>query len=282
MEEIYSRYRPYLFSVAYNILGEIQEAEDLVQDAFMHVLQQGTSNINNIKSYLTRVIANKAIDRLHILKKQREQYPGTWLPEPLITEPESLPQEGILQYEVLHALQQLNPVERAVFVLRSAFTYPYKELSLMCNTTETNCRQLVRRARQKISVQVKTTPPPAADQKPFQQFIDIFLQSCVAGDPKKLADYLKKDIALYSDGGGKAQAAVNVLWGKEVVSKFLTGITKKKLQHPLSLQYVQVNGRPAVVLFLNGLIDSVVYLNNDDKLLSQIFIIRNPDKIIFK
>lgn len=280
MQEIYTKYRSYLFNVAYNILGEIQEAEDLVQDAFEVVLSSNGSGIKNIKPYLTRVVANKAIDRLHALKKYREHYPGTWLPEPLIAPAEAPVREGVLQYEVLHALQQLNPTERAAFVLRTAFDYPYRELSLVCNTSEANCRQLVRRARQKVSEQVKTFRQEATDPKPLQQMIDAFLQACQQENPDQLAQFLKKDIALYSDGGGKAAAALNVLYGPEVVSKFLLGITRKKLQQQLSLRQVQVNGFHAVLFLVDDVPDSVLYLQSEGSLLSQIFIMRNPDKII--
>ncbi|AHM61336.1 RNA polymerase, sigma-24 subunit, ECF subfamily protein [Flammeovirgaceae bacterium 311] len=282
MEDIYTKYRPYLFSVAYNILGEIQEAEDLVQDAFVEVLKMERGEVKNIKPYLTRVVANKSIDRLHALKKQRELYPGTWLPEPLITPTEGSHQEGILQYEVLHALDQLNPTERAAFVLRTAFDYPYQELAQICNTSEANCRQLVSRSRQKVADEVKTSPPHTADQQPLQQLMEAFLQSCAEGNPEQLTRLLKKDIALYSDGGGKAAAALNVLYGHEVVSKFLIGVTRKKLEQQLTLQQLKVNNLPAVLFSVNGVPDSLLYINRDGSLLSQIFIMRNPDKIILQ
>lgn len=282
MQDFYIKYRPYLFSVAYNILGEIQEAEDLVQDAFEAVLSGDSSSVKNIKPYLTRIVANKAIDRLHALKKQREHYPGTWLPEPLIAAADAPAQEGVLQYEVLHALQQLNPTERAAFVLRTAFDYPYRELSLICNTSEANCRQLLRRARQKVSEQVKTSRQQTAEPKPLLQMIDAFLQACQQENPDQLAQFLKNDIALYSDGGGKAVAALNVLYGPEVVGKFLIGISRKKLQQQLSLRLVQVNGLPAVLFLVDEVPDSVLYLHSEGSLLSQIFIMRNPDKIILK
>jgi RNA polymerase sigma-70 factor (ECF subfamily) len=282
MEDVYTRYRAYLFSVAYNILGEIQEAEDLVQDAFEVVLSRNPGEIKNIKSYLTRIAANKAIDRLQVLKKHREQYPGTWLPEPLIETPEHPLQEGILHYEVLYALQQLNSTERAAFVLRTAFEYLYQELSLICNTTEVNCRQLVRRAKQKVSQGIKTPMSGAGEDQSLLQLIDVFLQACAAGNPEKLAQFLKQDVALYSDGGGKVAAALNILRGHEVVSKFLIGVTRKKLEQQLDVRQVLVNGRPAVILLVNGQTDSVLYLQADGTQLSQIFFVRNPDKIILK
>ncbi|WP_225000156.1 sigma-70 family RNA polymerase sigma factor [Cesiribacter sp. SM1] len=286
MEEAYTKYRAYLFSVAYNILGEIQEAEDLVQDTFEVVLGKEVSGIKNPKAYLTRIVANKSIDRLQVLKKQREAYPGTWLPEPLITftdaVPEGVPQEGILAYEVLYALDQLNPTERAAFVLRTAFDYPYQELSLICNTTEVNCRQLVRRAKQKVSQGVKTPASGATEDQSLQQLINTFLQACAAGNPEKLAQFLKQDVALYSDGGGKVAAALNILRGHGVVSKFLVGVTGKKLEQQLGIRQVLVNGRPAVILLVNGQTDSVLYLQADGSQLSQIFFVRNPDKIILK
>ena len=280
MEAVYTQYRPYLFSVAYNILGEIQEAEDLVQDAFEDLLGTDANGIKNIKSYLTRVVANKSIDRLHVLKKQREHYPGTWLPEPIITPADGEPQEGILQYEVLHALNQLNPTERAAFVLRTAFDYPYRELSQICSTTEANCRQLVRRVRLKVAEEVKSPQSQTTEEQPLQQLVEVLLQSCLEGNHQQLAQYLQQDIALYSDGGGKVVAALNVLHGKDFVSRFMVGIAQKNVGKQLTYKTVRVNNLPAILLYTNGAPQSLFYLRQEGGQLSRVFVMRNPDKII--
>ena len=115
----YISLKPFLFSIAYNMTGQVQEAEDIVQDAFEDVLNKQREDIHNVKAYLTRIVMNKAIDRLAHLRKLRESYPGPWLPEPYM-----IPTEGaspdILPYAFLHLLEELNPVERAVFILRLA------------------------------------------------------------------------------------------------------------------------------------------------------------------
>lgn len=274
-------YRPYLFTVAYNILGEVQEAEDIVQEAFAYYLSLQEGQVQNLKSYLSRVVANKAIDRLKELKKQRESYPGVWLPEPFVHQstPSKASEKDILSFEALSALESLNPVERAVFVLREAFSFPFSELAVICNTTEANCRQILSRTRQKISSLKNSKAYP---DEQLVSLMQTFLQAIVEEDTATLTRLLKEDIVLYSDGGGKAAAAVNPLWGRELVSKFLIGIARKNKERSLSLSFVQVNQKPAVLLSSPQGPESLISFAGDGENFSQIFITRNPDKLFFK
>lgn len=281
MNENIDTYRPYLFSVAYNILGEVQEAEDVVQEAFAYYLTLKEDQVQNPKSYLTRVVANQSIDRLKKLKKQRESYPGIWLPEPFVnqTTASQAAEKDVMSFEALSALESLNPVERAVFVLREAFDFPFSELALICDTTEANCRKILSRTRQKITV------PKNNKTYPNEQLISLmqtFLQAVVNEDTATLARLLKEDIVLYSDGGGKAAAALKPLWGREIVSKFLIGIARKKENLSLTPSFIQVNQQPAVLLSTPNGPESLMSFAGDGQLFSQIFIIRNPDKLFFK
>src|SRR5690606_32046706 len=151
MEDIY-RHRPLLFSLAYNILGEVQVAEDIVQDVFEAWFSR-QPDVSFPKAYLSRAVVNRPIDRLEALKKTREVYKGPWLPVPIVEEtssPEDRQSGDPLPYALLSVLEKLNPVERAAFILRQAHDFPYSEISEMCNQPEENVRQLVHRAREKL------------------------------------------------------------------------------------------------------------------------------------
>ena len=277
-EELH-HHRPYLLAVAYNILGERSEAEDIVQDSVEYLLTLPPDHVHNLKSYLTRVVANKAIDRLKALKKEREQYPGVWLPEPYVQPDEPLidsPAEStVLSYELLCALEQLNPIERAVFILREGFDLSYQELSHVCDTTETNCRQLLSRARKKVRGTTPTNPP---NPETHQRLIAAFLQACDEENPEALTQLLREDIVLYSDGGGKVAAAMVPLRGTAVVTKFLVGIVRKARAQRFSYRLVKINGQGGVLLSLDDTPDTLIAFNTNEGSIQQLFMVRNPDK----
>lgn len=272
-------FRSYLFSIAYNILGEIQEAEDMVQEAFAIFFSQPQKEVLNLKTYLARIVANKSIDRLKALRKEREQYPGVWLPEPFV-EPFATGQEGeqeVMDYRVLHALESLNPVERAVFVLREAFDYPYQELAVLCQTSIANCRQIISRARKKVAREAGDAPTGLS--KHLVPLIEAFQQAVVSEDPSALTSLLQEDIILYSDGGGKVAAALNPLFGNTVVTKFLLGIAKKNKGLPISVSVCLVNQQPALLLSSPEKAESLIIFSGKGVCFDRIFIIRNPAKL---
>lgn len=280
--EISEKYRPYLFSVAYNILGQVEEAEDIVQEAFVYYLSLPADRVQNIKSYLCRVVANKSIDRLKDLKKQRESYPGTWLPEPYIHNngaADNSAEKDILSIEALNALECLNPVERAVFVLREAFGLPYSELASICDTSEANCRKILSRSRQKIST--SNSPQPVKNEE-LMPLMEAFLKAVAEEDTTTLTRLLKEDIVLYSDGGGRVAAALNPVSGSYFVSRFLAGIAKKRKDEQITWSVVLVNRQPAILLSSPLGPDSLISFAIKDSLISGLYIIRNPEKLLFK
>ncbi|MEQ8413185.1 MAG: sigma-70 family RNA polymerase sigma factor [Imperialibacter sp.] len=279
---IFAQLKPYLFSVAYNILGEIPEAEDIVQDAFESFLKKRELDVHNTKSYLTRVVANKAIDRLKALQKARESYFGTWLPEPVVDFSfPTVTDEGVMSYEAMVALEKLTPVERGVFVLREAFEYSFADLSQLFGLSEENVRQVLHRGRKKANQKGMSSQKRPGDNA-ARQLVESFLKACTEGDTKQFETLLKDDVALYSDGGGKVKAAVNSLHGPETVAKFLLGIFRKSLPFNVELRQATVNGAPAFVTFVGGEPYSVSYLSMTGDSVENIYIIRNPDKIQLK
>lgn len=274
----YTQLKPFLFAIAYNMTGQVQEAEDIVHDAFADVLTKQNDGVRNAKSFLTRIVMNKAIDRLNYLKKERERYPSLWLPEPYITQGQGNDQTDILPYAFLHLMEELNPLERAVFILRQAFDYSYEDISALCDTTPENCRQLLHRAKLKV----KPTngldlakPRNEANEKILKEF----LNACLTNNAAALKELLKEDVVIYSDGGGKVVAARRILTGIERVRKFILGIARKTLGIWSEATIVQVNQTPGLLMpDENGIYMVLVPEFHDDKVVS-IFIVRNPDKI---
>lgn len=278
MKDALSSYKPYLFSVAYNILGQVQEAEDVVQDCFEDILKAPDKEVGNEKAYLTRVVTNKSIDLLRKLKKEREQYPGTWLPEPYL-QPD-LPaaddeKADILSYGLMNLIEQLTPVERAVFVLREAFDYSYASLSEIIQTSKTNCRKILSRARAKL----KSEPLRQFDANLHRELLNAFLKAHQQGDIKSLASLLKKDIIVYSDGGGKVSAALRPITGSDNVMRLLASISSMETVQEQTVQMLSINGRPGLAFLSGQKTGTVFYCDVSEMCFSKMYILRNPDKI---
>jgi RNA polymerase sigma-70 factor, ECF subfamily len=277
----YHSLKPYLFAIAYNMTGQVQEAEDIVQDAFEDMLKKETEEVRNTRSYFTRIVMNKAIDRLAHLKKQREQYPGLWLPEPYITQAEDHQDHDTISYAFLHLMEDLNPVERAVFILREAFDYSYEDVAELCALSPDNCRQVLHRAKLKIK-QPMIGHPIANRMGESQHILQEFLNACLNNDAAKLSELLKKDVLLYSDGGGKVAAARKVLEGVSAVAKFLVGVIKKTFDKWSAADKILVNGQPALIIPDGNGIYMVLIPHFENDKVAGIHIMRNPDKIFLK
>ena len=278
--EITTHYRslkPYLFATAYNITGQVHEAEDIIQDAFEDVLKKKDEDVQNLKSYLTRIVINKSIDRLNTLKKARENYPSLWLPEPYITESENPQSSDILPYAFLFLLELLNPVERAVFILRESFGKSYDEIASLCGVTVDNCRQVLRRARVKIKQAAQS--PDAGKGPSSEQLVQEFLSACLTNNTTRLSELLKRDVILYSDGGGKVAAARKILEGFSKVTKFLTGIISKTFEMWSGARHIIVNNQPALLISDGNGVYTVLIPQAEGGKLARLFIMRNPDKI---
>ncbi len=272
--EIYAL-RPYLFSISYNMLGMVEEAEDIVQDVFEKWMSAG--EIREPKAYLARIAVNQSINRLNELRKTRENYVGMWLPEPYITlEPEPVP---TLEYGMLFLLERLNPNERAVFILRESFSEEYQSIADITGLSPENCRQLLHRAYEKLG----RSKPLQADPEKQRALTIAFLTALHGQDRSELDILLRRDIELYSDGGGKRAAALKPLFGLEKVLKFLIGVTQlpEALENQYEYRAVYVNGRPAALLFntTTEQLDSMQYVELEDQEITKLLFVRNPDKL---
>jgi RNA polymerase sigma-70 factor, ECF subfamily len=265
--------RPYLFKIAYNMTGVVEEAEDIVQDVCEKWIQKSRPEVENIKAYLGRMVVNQSINRLNELKTLRENYTGFWLPEPYVTM-EANPELPSIDYGLLMLLERLNPMERAVFILRESFSESYSSIADLTGQSEDNCRQLLHRSREKI--QYNTVKP--VNPEKHRALTEAFLMALYQQDRSVLEEILRQDIELYSDGGGKKAAALKPLFGVDKVLKFLLGVTKLESDKSETYSYKPgfFNGQPAALLY------SAVFTSYDETGISRLHFMRNPDKLTIR
>jgi RNA polymerase sigma-70 factor (ECF subfamily) len=260
------------------MLGSAAEAEDVVQDAYLRWSGAEHSKVSSARAYLTTTVTRLCIDRLDSARARRESYPGPWLPEPVPTE-ESDPSASAeladsLSLAFLVLLEELGPVERAAFLLRDVFGYSYRELAPMIGQSEANSRQLVTRARRRIGDRRVRFD---ADLEQGQQLTHQFMVACGTGDVSGLISMLSDDIVVWTDGGGKAQAAPRPVVGAWRSARFLINLSKR-YPHALARE-VKLNGQPGLVLEEGGTVTTAIVLDIVGGQISGIRVVRNPDKL---
>ncbi|MEH7382713.1 RNA polymerase sigma-70 factor [Bacillus sp. JJ1533] len=284
-EHLYREYKPLLFSIAYRIMGTITDAEDIIHDVLLDFEKSSRGQIENIKAYLCKMVTNRSIDQLKSARKQREVYIGPWLPEPIIIHDEGPEHVAIMKdtisYALLSLMEQLSPVERAVFVLREAFGYEYDEIAFMIDKEVTNCRKILSRARKKLDYKDDINDLQVSQEK-MGDLIHSFLRAATTGNIDGLLSLLANDAVLYSDGGGKVKAAIVPIKTKERVSQFILGIIRKFGQDDkLEIEVVNVNGQIGILIKRNHKPENVVCFEIENNQINQIFSIRNPEKLTY-
>ncbi len=278
--EVFERHRSLLFSIAYRMLGSVADAEDIVQEAYLRWREVPETEVRSPKSYLSAVVTRLSIDRLRSAQARREEYVGPWLPEPLLSEggedggdPTEL--DEFLSMAFLVLLESLNPVERAVFLLREVFDYDYEEISRIVGKSEDNCRQIARRARQSVVAR-----RPRFERSPEQEerLTRQFVEACTSGDMESLVSLLSSDVTLWSDGGGKVAAAPYPIYGPERVARFLVGVLRT-VPPGFFARPAWVNGGPGVVGYVDGRPTAVVALDVAKGRLRGVRIVVNPEKL---
>ena len=275
--ELFEKYKRMLFATAYKMTKSVADAEDIVHDVFISFSKQSLAHIHSLENYLVKSVMNRS---LSLLEKQKQiTYPGINLPEPLFHERSHHIHEQDISYALLLLLQTLNPTERATFILREALGYDYAEIAEILSIREEDCRQQLHRAKEKIAKGKMRYTASAAKN---ESFFTAFLEACVNGDTQQLMTFLKEDIIIYSDGGGKVTAARQPIVGRDNAIAFLTGIYDKFASELLP-KITRINGEPGVLLFdtETGLVKTVmVFIYADDRdTLASLCLIRNPDKI---
>ncbi len=280
--EIFERHRRRLFGLAYRMLGSVGDAEDAVQDTWLRWHRTDRSVIQTPEAWLVTACTRLCIDRLRAAKTEREHYPGIWLPEPLVELEVSLPTAEAaremaddLSMAMLMVLERLTPAERAAYLLREAFDYDYPQIAAVLNKSEAACRQLVSRAQKHLK---DDRPRFSADESAARQLAEKFAAATRAGDATRFAGLLAQDAMLWSDGGGKAAAALNVIHGPDKIARFFVGISGK-LPAGIRRVVAVVNGQPGWILFDGGQPYLALALDIADEVVRNVFIMRNPDKL---
>lgn len=269
-----------LFGVAYRLLGEASEAEDVVQDAYLRWERTGTAV--SPEAWLTKVVTNLCLDRLTSARVQRERYVGPWLPEPVVADGSVLdPAETVQQREslslgMLVLLERLTPPERAVFVLREAFGHSHREVAEILEVTEAYARQLYHRAQQHVGAARKRF---TAGSGHHRKLVALFLAATISGDVPALERMLAEDVVAWADGGGKAPAMRRPLTGRAEVLRYLLALAGYAQRIRLTPDVV--NGEPALVLYLDGELSGVTVPEFDGDRIVAIRTITNPDKLAF-
>ncbi|ELS51575.1 RNA polymerase sigma-70 factor [Streptomyces viridochromogenes] len=282
--DVFEEHRPVLLGVAYRMLGRVADAEDVVQEAWLRWSGADRSAVREPRGYLVRVTTRLAIDRLRQVKARGETYVGPWLPEPYVTDfGDSVPdtaERAVLadsvSLAVLVVLESLSPLERAVFVLREAFGYPYAEIAAMLDRGEAAVRQLAGRARKHVD---ERRPRYEVDPTQRRDLTERFLAAAGEGDLEGLMSLLAPDVRLVGDSGGKARAPLRVVETADKVGRFLVGAAKKGDVPDLSFRFMELNGGPAVLVLSGDKPDSVFQVDILDGRIQSVYIIRNPDKL---
>jgi RNA polymerase sigma-70 factor (ECF subfamily) len=287
--DIFAAHRPRLFGIAYRMLGSRAEAEDVLQDAYLRwhesTSEQMRAEIRSPEAWLITIVTRLAIDRLRVLKTEREHYPGSWLPEPLVeplaepvvtaTPETTLEFLGDVSTAFLMVLERLGPEERAAFLLREVFEMDYPEISQMLGKSEAACRQTVHRAKERVR---QNRPRFEVSRAAHMQLLERFVEAARGGDMRQLKSLFAEDSSLTGDGGGKAQSVTRVLHGADRLGRFFHVIARR-FGPDLTYQLAEINGAPGLLRLYKGKLDSVVTVVTDGRRILDMYIVRNPDKL---
>jgi RNA polymerase sigma-70 factor (ECF subfamily) len=272
--EAFLAHRSLLFTVAYEMLGSAADAEDVLQETWLRWAGVDLGAVRNQRAYLVRITTRQALSRLRTLRRRKESYAGPWLPEPLLTPPgvaEDVELADSISMAMLLVLETLTPRERAVFVLREVFDVEYDEIAKAVGKSPAAVRQIAHRARAHVAAR---RPRGVVSPAETHDALVAFQQAVETGDLQHLLDTLAPDVVLLTDGGGLVQAALAPVVGAETAAHVLGRIAAAA-----SLQQAQVNGYPALIIRLNGQIDTVIAMRIDDGLITGLYAVRNPEKL---
>jgi RNA polymerase sigma-70 factor (ECF subfamily) len=251
-----------------------------VQESYLRYVATERESIRSLRAFLTTVVTRLSIDRLKSAQSQRESYVGAWLPEPLLTAPGDQPAEltvlnDSLSMAFLVLLEKLNPVERAVFLLREVFDYDYPTIASILDKSESACRQALHRAREAIHSE---KPRFRSTAEEHRRVFTQFLQACAQGDVQGLEALLAADVSAVADSGGKVSAATRPLYGAKAVGALMLGLFKRA---PADLQYemTEINGRAGLMVRQAEGLVLVIMAEVLEGKITAIWSMRNPDKL---
>jgi RNA polymerase sigma-70 factor, ECF subfamily len=287
--ETFEPYRRHLRGLAYRMLGSIAEAEDAVQETYLRWHTADRASVSDARAFLMTTTMRICLDFLRSARARRVTYVGPWLPEPVIDPSALAPDTHTelaedLSIALLLTLDRLSPLERAAFLLHDVFECTFAEVARALGRSEAACRQLASRARAHVRVSQPRVAAPAPGQPDdtatrHAQLISAFVHAATSGDLEGLTRLLARDARFVSDGGGKVQAALNVIEGGERTAQFIVGTVRKGLSGGVTTRPVTVNGLPGLIVEgADGLIQTVAFEIEGD-VVRAIYVVRNPDKL---
>lgn len=282
--EVFASERPRLLGLAYRMLGTRSDAEDVVQDAWLRWQRADRAGIDRPAAWLTTVVSRLALDLLRARRRDRADYVGPWLPEPVPTggavddDPAARAERNdTLSLGFVHVLERLNPRERAAFVLADVFDEPFRDIAEVLGETESNCRQLASRARRKV-VDPDAPARRAVSPADVSGVLEAFLAASATGDLDALLAVLAPDIVLLSDGGAARHAARRPVTGPHRVSRLVLGLAHR-LPADASVLVTELNGCAAVVVRTAGEVLLTMSVDVRDGCIRQLLLVVNPDKL---
>jgi len=284
--DVFQEYRPLLFSIAYRMLGSADEADDVLQDAYLRFQAEPLDAIRSPKAFLSTIVTRLCLNQLKSSRVTREQYVGPWLPEPVFSEEIGEladPEKRMTDYDsisiaFLSLLQKLTPAERAVFLLHEVFDYGYDEVAGMLDRSEVACRKLFSRAKRYLAQnRPRFTTTPAEHTRILEQF----MRASGSGDLVKLTAMLTEDVVFWADGGGKVRgAALQPVHGRDAVGRFILGVSERFTPPGALFGVADVNGRPTILVRnSDGSPAIVLSVELDGGRIQSIWAIANPDKL---
>lgn len=274
--------RPYLFSIAYRMLGSASDAEDVLQDAWLRS-HKAPEELDSDRAWLAAVVTRLCLDRLKSARATREQYVGPWLPEPVPTEALPVPEQTMMQREsvtvaFLVLLERLSPAERGAFLLREVFDYAYGDVARILEVTEAAARQLVHRAKERIA-QGKRRFDVEPDKQ--REAVQRFLAAAEQGDLPSLEALLASGATYTADGGGRVAAARRVVEGPHAIALIFANFARIARSEPGAWrgELDELNGEPAFLAYHNGTLDAVFVFTIEDGRIASIHVVRNPEKL---
>lgn len=276
--DVFDEHRSLLFAIAYRMVGSVMDAEDLVQETYLRWEATDTESIETPGAFLRTIITRLAIDHLRRAKKAREIYEGLWLPEPCFDTPTVNTAEltESLSTAFLVVLENLAPTERAAYLLKEVFDYSYAEIATILGKTEANCRQIAKRAKDRV---LENKPRFEADQAEVTRLVEEFIAATMETDMERFSSILAEDAVLYTDHGGKIIANKRAILGAVKIAKFVVGLATRFMPANYRMEIRTVNGAPGLVAFDGNHPESVTSFAVRDGRIQAIYTMRNPEKL---
>jgi RNA polymerase sigma-70 factor (TIGR02957 family) len=279
--ERFTLLRPLLFTIVYEILGSVTESDDVLQDSYLRWAEVDLATVRDTKSYLAQLVTRQALNALRASARRREDYIGSWLPEPLLLDENDASTDVVLAESVSMAmlvlLETLTPDERAVFVLREVFGFDYHDIATAVGKSVAAVRQVAHRAREHVQARRKRFEP--VDAAKTAQITEQFMTAAATGDLEGLLSLLAPDVTWTADSGGKATAARRPVVGAQKVAAVLMSMFRLGRLGDLRIKMVNCNNTPAMVLSGERL-EGVFLIEIADGKITNFYAIRNPDKLL--